>query len=94
MSKLALHNPAVNDDTPAQVTAPRLNGVRGARIAFVDNSKVNADVFIGRIGALLGERYGALSSGLVRKLAPKDDLSDAQLEQLTGYDAVVQGIGD
>jgi hypothetical protein len=79
---------------PPQEIASRLAGVRGARIAFVDNSKVNADVFIGRIGALLGERYGAVTADIVRKLAPKDDLTDAELAQLAGYDAVVQGIGD
>ena len=94
MLKLTILNPAVDDDTPPLAMAPQLAGVRGARIAFVDNSKVNADVFIGRIGTVLGERFGAVSSDVVRKLAPKDDLSEADIARLAGYDAVVQCIGD
>jgi hypothetical protein len=94
MSKLTLLNPAVYQDVPPIAVAPQLAGVRGARVAFVDNSKVNADVFIGRIGELLGERHGAIAAGTVRKLAPKDDLSDADIEELASYDAVVQCIGD
>jgi hypothetical protein len=62
--------------------------------AFVDNSKVNADIFLGRVRALLGEKYGAVAGGTVRKLAPKDDLSAAELMQLGDYDAVIQGFGD
>lgn len=94
MSKLVILNPTVRDDTPPKAIAPQLAAVRGARIAFVDNSKVNADVFIGRVSTLLGERYGVASSTTVRKLAPKDDLSAADLAQLADCDAVIQCIGD
>lgn len=94
MSKLAILNPAVREDTSPKTMAPQLAGVRGARVAFVDNSKVNADVFIGRISTLLGEQYGTRVAGTVRKLAPKDDLTDADLALLAECDAVVQCIGD
>lgn len=94
MSKLAVLNPAVDDAKPPRAIAPQLANVRGARIAFVDNSKLNADVFIGRVSALLGERYGAVSAATVRKLAPKDDLSAANLAQLADCDAVIQCMGD
>lgn len=94
MSKLVILNPAVQDDTPPQAVAPQLAAVRGARVAFVDNSKVNADKFIGRISELLGTQYGAVTMPTVRKLAPKDDLSEADLALLGGCDAVVQCIGD
>lgn len=94
MSKLTIINPVVDGDVSPRAIAPQLAAVRGARVAFVDNSKVNADLFINRIGTLLGEQYGAISAGTVRKLAPKDDLTEADLAQLAGYDAVVQCIGD
>lgn len=94
MSKITIINPALYDDAPPRALAPQLAGLRGARIAFVDNSKVNADVFIGRMQALLGERHGVTAGGTARKLAPKDDLSDADLQWLKQCDAVVQCLGD
>ena len=41
-----------------------------------------------------GEQYGAVAGSTVRKLAPKDDLSAADLMLLGDYDAVIQGFGD
>ena len=94
MSNIEILNPVIHDDTPRIPRAPQLAALRNARIAFVDNSKVNADIFLGRVKALLGEKYGAVAGGMVRKLAPKDDLSVADLKLLGDYDAVIQGFGD
>ena len=94
MSTVNILNPVIYDDTPRLPLAPQLAALRNARIAFVDNSKVNADIFLGRVKALLGEKYGAVAGGTVRKLAPKDDLSAADLMELEDYDAVIQGFGD
>jgi hypothetical protein len=94
MSKIEILNPTIHDDTPRIPLAPQLAALRNARIGFVDNSKVNADIFLGRVKALLGEKYGAVTGGTVRKLAPKDDLSAADLVLLGDYDAVIQGFGD
>ncbi len=94
MSTLHILNPVLYDDTPQLKLAPQLAALRHARIAYVDNSKVNADIFLGRVKALLGEKYGAVGGSTVRKLAPKDDLSAAELMQLGDYDAVIQGFGD
>ena len=94
MSTIQILNPVIYDDTPRIPLAPQLAVLRNARIAFVDNSKVNADIFLRRVKALLGENYGVVIGGTVRKLAPKDDLSAAELMQLGDYDAVIQGFGD
>jgi len=94
MSTLNILNPVIYDDTPHLPLAPQLNALRNARIAFVDNSKVNADVFLSRVQAVLGERYGITTGTVVRKLAPKDDLSERDLEALGACDAVIQGFGD
>jgi hypothetical protein len=64
------------------------------RIAFVDNSKVNADVFVSRLVPLLQQRYGARIGRTVRKLAPKDELTPAGLDELATCDAVIQCFGD
>jgi hypothetical protein len=94
MSTINILNPVIHDDTQRLPLAPQLAALRNARIAFVDNSKVNADIFLGRVKALLGEKYAAVSGSTVRKLAPKDDLSAADLVLLGDYDAVIQGFGD
>ncbi len=94
MATINIMNPVIYDDTPRLPLAPQLAALRNARIAFVDNSKVNADVFLARVKALLGEKYGAVAGSVVRKLAPKDDLSATELTQLGDYDAVIQGFGD
>ena len=94
MPTINILNPAIYDDTPRILLAPQLAALRNARIAFVDNSKVNADIFLGRVKSLLGENYGASIGSTVRKLAPKDDLSAADLVLLGDYDAVIQGFGD
>ena len=94
MSKINILTPTIHDDTPRIPLAPQLAALRNARIAFVDNSKVNADIFLGRVKILLGEKYGAVTGNTVRKLAPKDDLSAADLMLLGDYDAVIQGFGD
>ncbi len=94
MSTINILNPTIHDDTQRIPLAPQLAALRNARIAFVDNSKVNADIFLGRVKALLGETYGAVTGNTVRKLAPKDDLTAADLKLLGDYDAVIQGFGD
>ncbi len=94
MSKINILNPTIPDNTPRIPLAPQLAALRNARVAFVDNSKVNADIFLGRVKTLLGEKYGAVAGNTVRKLAPKDDLTADDLKLLGGYDAVIQGFGD
>jgi hypothetical protein len=93
MTKLTILNPLVIDDAPRASLAPPVASLRNSKIAFVDNSKVNADVFLNRLKPLL-ERSGACAGVTIRKLAPKDDLTDADIKQLTQHDAVVQCFGD
>ena len=94
MSTIEILSPVIHDDTPHLPLAQQLASLSAARIAFVDNSKVNADLFLSRVKTLLGEKYGVIAGNMVRKLAPKDDLSDNELQQLAQCDAVIQGFGD
>ncbi len=94
MQKLTLLNPRIADDLVHAALAPQLEALRNARIAFVDNSKVNADLFLSHVRPLLEEKYGVLAGKTVRKLAPKDELTEADLKELAGYDAVIQCFGD
>jgi hypothetical protein len=94
MSTLTVCNPRVAEADATAALAPALASLKGARIAFVDNSKVNADLFLGRLKPLLEKIYGAKPGETVRKLAPKDELSEADMTVLAGHDAVIQCFGD
>src|SRR4051794_11624801 len=92
--QLNILNPCVREDTSDAPLAPQLANASDARVAFVDNSKVNADLFLSRLKPLLQEKYGVHTGVTVRKLAPKDELSADDLERLADYDAVIQCFGD
>ena len=94
MQKVTVLNPRIADDTAPAALAPQLKALSGARVAFVDNSKVNADLFLSRLKPLLEEKYGVKPGKTIRKLAPKDELTRADLDELASYDAVVQCFGD
>ena len=89
-----LLEPTVVEPFPAIAVAPRLSGLAGKRVGFVDNSKCNADVFIRQLAGRLAERYAIAHGPVVRKAAPKDRLSHGDFAALTGCDAVVQCFGD
>jgi hypothetical protein len=87
-------NPTVDEGGQELTLAAPLSGLRNAKIALVDNSKVNADLFLSHVGPRLQSDYGVEVAFTVRKLAPKDPLSEAELKRLAQCDAVVQGFGD
>jgi hypothetical protein len=86
--------PTVTDRPPAISGARRLADVHGKRVGFVDNSKCNADLFIKRLCSQFGDRFAVVPGPIVRKLAPKDRLSETDLSRLAQCDAVVLCFGD
>lgn len=94
MHKVTLANPRITDSTEHAPLAPRLSSLRDARIAFVDNSKVNADIFLSHIRPALEHDCGAKSGKTVRKLALNDEPTEADLKELAAYDCVIQAFGD
>ena len=94
MQKLTVLNPSPADNRAPVALAPQLAALKSARVAFVDNSKINADFFLSRVKPLLEEKYGMHVGKTIRKLAPKDELTEADLAELAGYDAVIQCFGD
>lgn len=94
MHTLTVLNPGIADEVAQSDIAQALRDLRGASVGFVDNSKVNADLFLGRLKPLLAELYGAEPGVTVRKLAPKDELTETDLERLARHDAVIQCFGD
>jgi hypothetical protein len=87
-------NPKAVDDQILDDPTARLASLEGAVIGFVDNSKLNADLFIERVGAKLEREFGTKPSLVIRKLAPKELLSDEEYARLNECDAVIQCFGD
>jgi hypothetical protein len=87
-------DPIATEDKPAVALAPRLSAISGKRLGFVDNSKLNADMFLARVSADLASCYGVIVGPMVRKFAPKDHLTETDIEKLSQCDAVVQSFGD
>jgi hypothetical protein len=94
MPNMTVMNPRILDESDALALAPQLAQLRNAKVAFVDNSKVNADLFLSRVRPLLEQVYGARAGVTIRKLAPKDELTDDDLRRLAEHDAVIQCYGD
>jgi len=87
-------NPVASEETSTVLAAPRLPSVASKRVGFIDNSKVNADLFLAHVRSELTGRFGAVTGPIIRKLAPKDYLSAADVAELSKCDAVVQCFGD
>jgi len=94
MDQITLLNPRLETASEARPPAPRLDRLAGLEIGFVDNSKLNADLFIARLGIALAERYAVRTGAVIRKAAPKDRLSDSDLDRLQRCGAVIQCFGD
>jgi hypothetical protein len=86
--------PVVRTEHPAIASARPLSALAGKRIAFVDNSKVNADLFLTRVAQMLVDRFGIVAGPVIRKAAPKDRLADADFSEIAACQAVVQCFGD
>jgi hypothetical protein len=86
--------PVVTTEPAAVPPARALAGLAGRRIAFVDNSKVNADFFLSRLSELLVNRFGIVAGPTIRKAAPKDRLAEQDFRALADCQAVVQCFGD
>jgi hypothetical protein len=89
-----LFDPVVSEEPSSIPAAPRLGSLAGKRLGFVDNSKLNADLFLSRIAGELANRFSAGIGPVIRKSAPKDCLSEANIAELAKCDAVVQCFGD
>lgn len=83
--------PGATAEAPAVHVHERV-GRPGRGWGFVDTSKVNSDVFLAALEAELG---GGANSITVRKPAPGESLSEADLDRLAAAcDTVVLGFGD
>jgi hypothetical protein len=86
--------PDVTSEHPTVPSAGPLSDLTGKRIAFVDNSKINADLFLSRVSQTLVDRFGIVAGPTIRKAAPKDGLTEKDFSAIVACQAVVQCFGD
>ena len=87
-------DPQVPERAMPVAPSARIPTLTGARIGFVDNSKLNAEQFIEHVAAKLEADYGVEVFVKIRKHAPKDHLKQDDLDRLSQCNAVIQCFGD
>jgi hypothetical protein len=92
---ITLVDPAAELETVNERLAPRLQSLRGKRIALIDNTKHNADRFLEAVRTLLDQRYGAGGFDYFRKFSASVPTPPDVIARLTGScDALVHGVAD
>jgi hypothetical protein len=81
---------------PQSVTyAPRPLSLRGKRIGLVENTKINSDRLLQKIGDILKAEYGVTETHMWRKQNSSVPAHDQIITELRATcDAMVAGIGD
>lgn len=74
--------------------APALSTLSGKTIGFLDNGKANCNVFFDTIERILVERHGVSKTVRRRKPIVAAGAPAPMMEDLSGCDAVVVGMGD
>jgi hypothetical protein len=75
--------------------APRPPGIRGMRVALVENTKPNAAVLLASVGRQLEREHGAQAAIMVTKSYFGTPVEESLIQRiLHNSDFVVAGIGD
>lgn len=88
-------NPAAEDVATRLKRAERFESLRGKRIALIDNSKHNADVFLQALENLLMRDYAVADVERYRKVSPSVPTPPETLARLAqSCDALVHAVAD
>jgi hypothetical protein len=75
--------------------APRPRSLEGKRVGLVENTKLNSDRLLEKIGQILKAEYGAAETRLWRKRNASVPAHEEIIEELRqSCDVMVAGIGD
>src|SRR2546425_9709296 len=92
---ITIVHPAAEDIARQLSPAPRLPSLRGARLAFIDNSKHNADAFLSTLQTIFVRDYGVEHIELYRKASPSIPTPPEILVRLAeSCDALVHAVAD
>ncbi|MGK9283488.1 UGSC family (seleno)protein [Sinorhizobium meliloti] len=92
---IELLDPTGNFGSKELVLAERPHSLKGLRIALIDNTKVNAQQLLRKIGNILVRDYGATQACVYRKKHASTPVHDPLIEELVqDADIIISGIGD
>ena len=92
---LRIVDPAAEIETTSVAIAPRLETLRGKRVALIDNTKHNADRFLEATRELLEHKYGVAGFEYFRKFSASVPTPPEVVDRLTqSCDALVHGVAD
>lgn len=90
-----LLNPVGEVDAVQYKLAPRLKTLKGTVGGFIDNRKVNSDVFLARLAELLREKYGMADAiTRVKPLSSVPTPPDMMDELISKCDFIVHAHAD
>ena len=93
--KLRLVDPAAEVESKSEALAPRLESLKGKRIALIDNTKHNVQPYLDATRKLLEQRYGVAGFEYYRKYSASVPTPPEVVDRLTrSCDAFVHGIAD
>ena len=88
-------NPTAEDVTERFALAPRVASLSGVRVALIDNSKHNADLFLDTLATLLVRDHVVAKIERYRKACPSVPTPPEVLRRLLeASDAAVHGVAD
>ena len=87
-------NPTSQSEAATPRLAPPLPSLEGRLIGLLDNGKANSDRLLGRIEAILRERYGVREFIRRRKPDFSRPAPPALLAELSACDAIITATGD
>lgn len=94
MLSVIVLNPAIESQVIEARLAARLGSLRGQQVAFLDNGKPMADVFLSELADVMRRRSG-LEPMLEGKPDPSRVVERGQLTSLAAKSrAIVTGVGD
>ena len=92
---ITIVHPAAEDIARQLALAPRLPSLRGARLAFIDNSKHNADAFLHTLETILTRDHGVERVERYRKTSPSVPTPPEILARMAeSCDALVHAVAD
>ena len=94
METVQIVNPCVFPRPRELPLAPRLATLSGARIAMLDNTKSNADVFLEHLGATLQRRFGVAAIGTFRKASGWVPTPSDMANRIREFDAMITAFAD
>ena len=92
---IEIFDPTLEPSATPRRTAPRPRTLAGLRVALIDNTKLNSDRLLEKIGARLQSDHGIAGTRRWRKRNASVSVDEAHIEEIRrACDIAIAGVGD